>query len=435
MESTKTFSKIEDVLKLYPKSILNRTISKVNFPQHPNLKWKGWEQSYATAEATLKYIDRLKTKVYVLIIESNKFKDFVKFDPKGSPKELTMYLSKLDKNIKWSDKEKKEIKNTQWKFMSCILQNEKGSLEDKDKESQGLRHPYHTLLENISNEYKLSNGMYIFSLRDVLLVHKREVYPWINITQKEVKMKNFPSKLLPIFNTTGGKDYWDIPIPNFEDKDYIYGKKPDLGSPSNPLGELNLDWDSKTPTAVFRGSASGCGYTVDTNPRIKISKISQILQDKDNSIEMQTLLDAGLTSKSLVRKYRFHKDTGLGYFNFAKTGLKEAQRLNKSQQSDYKYLVYIEGNVGAHRLATDMLMKSTILHVESQFTLWFEHLLKNEEYFIYIKEDLSDLIEKILWCRENDDYCKELAEKSRKFALSLLTPKKLSDIFVSYINF
>jgi hypothetical protein len=149
---------------------------------------------------------------------------------------------------------------------------------------------------------------------------------------------------------------------------------------------------------------------------------------------MKTLLDAGLTSKSLVRKYRFHKDIGLGYFDFAETGLKEVNRLNKKQQSDFKYLVYIEGNVSAHRLATDMLMNSTILYVKSQYTLWFEHLFKNEQYYIEINEDLSNLIDVILWCRENDEYCKELAKKSRDFALNLLTTKNFYEIFVSYIN-
>jgi hypothetical protein len=429
MEITKSFSKIEDILRLYPKSILNRNITKVSVKAHPNLKWNGWEQSYEAAKSTLEYIDRLKSKVYVLTVEGNKLKNFVQFNPKGSPKELTRYLNKLNKSIKWSDKEKKDIQKSEWKFMSCILQK-----EDKT-DSETFKHPYHKIMESISEKYNLANGMYIFSLRDVLLVHKKGVYPWINITSEEVKMKNFPKKLLPIFNTTGGKDYWDIPIPNFEDKDYIYGKKPELGSPENPLGEINLDWESKKPTAVFRGSASGCGYTDDTNPRIRISKISQILQDKDNSDEVKTLLDAGLTSQSLTRKYRFHKDIGLGYFDFKSTGLKEAKRLSKKEQSEYKYLVYIEGNVAAHRLATDMLMNSAILYVKSEYTLWFEHLIQSKDYFIEVKEDLTDLLDVLIWCRENDEYCKELAKKSRKFALDILTPNFFNETFVSYINY
>jgi hypothetical protein len=421
MEITKSYNNINEILSLYPKNIISSfEINEIDFgfPYHPNLKWEGWEQSYKAAEETLKYIDRLKTKVYILIVENNQYKDFIQFSPKGSPKELRKYLSRLNRKIKWSDKEKKYVQKTEWKFMSCILQDK------KDKEE---KHAYHNMFEKIFKDIKLPNGMYIYSLRDVLLIHKKKIYPWVDVVGGEVLMKNFPKKFLPVFNTTGGQDYWDIPIPNFEDKDFIYGKKPELES------GIITDWKLKKSTAVFRGSASGCGYDEMTNPRIRISKISQILQDKDNSQGMRTLLDAGLTSKSLNKKYRLHKSEGLGYFDFKSTGLKEANRLNKIEQSEYKYIVYIEGNVAAHRLATDMLMGSVILYVESEYTLWFEHLLKENVHYIKIKADLSDLIEKILWCRENDDMCQKIAENARELALSILTPEIFYGVFVNYL--
>lgn len=434
IETTKSYSSIPEILKLYPKLIDTSDDSfKTSIPLHPNLYWGGWEQSYQTAKSTLEYIDRLKTKVYILIIENNKYKDFIQFNPKGTPKELTRYLKNLNKNINWTDKEKKYIQSTGWKFMSCILQKEKDSLNYKEIP----KHTYHNLLERILKDKTLPNGMYIYSLRDVLLIHKEKVYPWIDVVGGKVPMKNFPKKFLPVFNTTGGNDYWDIPIPNFEDKDFIYGKKPELNYSSDKPedSQIQIKWNKKKPTAVFRGGSAGCGYDEYTNPRIKISKMSQILQDKDNSLEYQTLLDAGLTSKSLNEKYRFHRDIGLGYFDFKNLGLKEVNRLNKIEQSYYKYIVYIEGNVSAHRLATDMLMRSVILYVESEYSLWFEFLMKENVHFIKIKSDLSDLIDRILWCRENDDICKTIAENGRKLALELLTSERFYNTFIDYINF
>jgi predicted O-methyltransferase YrrM len=432
MEITKSYYDIREILKLYPRNISgiqdNSDISSIsNFTPHPNLYWEGWGQTKEIAEETLKYIARLKTKVYILIVENNKYKDFIQFNPKGSPIEFKKYLKNFNKKIKWSEKEKRYIINNEWKFMSCILQ---------DKPDKEDKHVYHKMFEKIMNNINLPNGMYIYSLRDVLLVHKKELYPWIDVVGGEVKMKNFPSKLLPIFNTTGGNDYWDIPIPNFEDKDYIYGKKPELDySVNKPENEqIQINWNKKKPTAVFRGSASGCGYDEDTNPRIKISKISQILSDKENGPDIRTLLDAGLTSKSLKKKYRFQRDEGLGYFDFQSTGLKEAGRLNKIEQSQFKYLVYIEGNVAAHRLATDMLMGSVILYVESEYSLWFEHLMKENVHYLKIKSDLSDLIEKIMWCRKNDDICREMAKNTRELALTILTPQLFNGIFINYVN-
>ena len=101
--SLKTFSfttsKIEDVLKLYPKNLFSKV---KNYPEilptlekdSPNLKWDRWEQSYDALKSTLEYISRLETKVYILIIEDNKLKVYVKFDPKitGKSNELLKYI-------------------------------------------------------------------------------------------------------------------------------------------------------------------------------------------------------------------------------------------------------------------------------------------------------------------------------------------------------
>ena len=126
MEITKSYINIDKVLELYPKNI-----SKVKYDDilpsitqnSPNLDWSGWEQSYYAAKSTLEYIDRLKTKVYILIIENNKMKDFIKFAPKGSPKELRKYLNRLDPKLQWNKKDLIKLKKTDWKFMACILQD------------------------------------------------------------------------------------------------------------------------------------------------------------------------------------------------------------------------------------------------------------------------------------------------------------------------
>ena len=421
MNFTKTYYTVNEVLKLYPKTSKDfvSEVSKPSIPVNsPNLNWKCWEQSYKAAKQTLQYIDRLKTKVYILIIENNQFKDFIKFNPKGENLELKPYLRRLNKTIKWSKKELQEISKTKWKFMSCILQNRK----DEDEIE---RHPFHTPLQELAEKYKLPDGMYIFNLRDALLIHKKEIFPWTQVTGKMVKMINFPKSFLPVFNTTGGKYYRDIPIPNFEDRYYIFKNKPDLK-------DINLNWESKVPTAVFRGGTSGCGYDEYTNPRIKIAKLSQILQDEKNE-EIRTLLDAGVTKIPLKKKYRFDFKEGLGYFNNEVTQIKPVKPLNKVEQSNYKYIVYIEGNVAAHRLLVDMLLGSTILYVDTEYKLWFEHLLEENIHYVKVKRDLSDLIQKILWCRENDELCKNIAKNARELALSLLTKEVFIDTFANYI--
>jgi hypothetical protein len=47
--------------------------------------------------------------------------------------------------------------------------------------------------------------------------------------------------------------------------------------------------------------------------------------------------------------------------------------------------------------------------------MWYFPLLKPYHDHVPVKADLSDLGEKIKWCRENDDKCREIAENAKKF--------------------
>jgi hypothetical protein len=58
--------------------------------------------------------------------------------------------------------------------------------------------------------------------------------------------------------------------------------------------------------------------------------------------------------------------------------------------------------------------------VDSEYTLWYSHLLVPYVHYIPIKKDLSDLIEKITWCRNHDDLCEKMAMNSYNFAIDLL---------------
>jgi hypothetical protein len=370
---------------------------------------KVFGMTYQIAKDTFTYIERLKTKVYVCKVENQKFTDFILFSPKGSPKEYFPYLKDLDTKLSWNNHQKQEIKTKPWKFMACVLQYNN---EDADPST----HPYYNLLQSLFKKSKfleqVHDGLYVFSLRDTLLIRKDGMDPWIDITGVPEKLGFIPKKFLPIFNSTGGKDYYDIPIPTFED--ISYAKNP------SDFSSIELSWNKKKDTAIFRGSVTGCGYTFQNNPRLALAKLSLKLQTSKNPFE-RTLLDAKLTRGS-SKKYRFHRDTGLGYFDPVKNNIfpDVSNSLTKVQQSHYKYIIEVEGNVAAHRIATDMLLGSVLIMVESEYTLWFTHLLIPNVHYIPVKKDLSNLVEQVLWCRENDEICSQIAKNGRNFALEIL---------------
>lgn len=370
-----------------------------------------WGMSYEIAKETLEYIDRLKTKVYIACIENGKLKNFLLFNPKGEIEEYKPYFKKIDYGLKWDKKDLDKIKRNPWKIMGCILKEEK--VESEDSANVYLK-ILNRLFEKHPEGLPIKNGMYIFSVRDLVLVNKEGNEPWVDVVGYGKKLGFIPKTFLPVLNSTGEKNSWDIPIPTYEDWRYV----------NNPTVKANfddliLDWKKKKPTSVFRGGSTGCGYDARNNVRIALAKLSLKLKAQGKSdFRGEPLLDAGITAGA--KKFKFHRDTGLGFFSMEAVKLKPASFLSKKEQSAYKYIIYAEGNVSAHRLATDMLLGSVILFVESEYTLWFEHLLKEYQHYIKIKRDLSDLEEKILWCRANDDICEQIGKNNRQFALDLL---------------
>jgi hypothetical protein len=74
-----------------------------------------------------------------------------------------------------------------------------------------------------------------------------------------------------------------------------------------------------------------------------------------------------------------------------------------------------------------------ILKVKGPYTLWIDHLLKHGTHYIEIKEDLSDLEEKIEWCKNHDAECKKIAQNSLKFAKKALTKEYINASFAKVL--
>ena len=86
------------------------------------------------------------------------------------------------------------------------------------------------------------------------------------------------------------------------------------------------------------------------------------------------------------------------------------------QQGTYKYLIYVDGHCAACRYAFMMRLGSVILKVATKHvagSMWYFPLLRPYVDHVPVKPDLSDLEEKIQWCRDNDDKCKQIAQVSQ----------------------
>ncbi len=64
--------------------------------------------------------------------------------------------------------------------------------------------------------------------------------------------------------------------------------------------------------------------------------------------------------------------------------------------------------------------------------MWFSHLLKPYIHYVPVKSDLSDLIEKIQWCRDNDEKCKEISQEALKFYQTYLSRESIFRLYAKF---
>lgn len=178
----------------------------------------------------------------------------------------------------------------------------------------------------------------------------------------------------------------------------------------------------RIPTAIFRGSSTGCGTTVDTNPRLQLAYLST-LQRRHQGV---LLLDAGIT-KWQLRPRKLINQPYLQTIDRASLPFGLVPEMSPEQQARYKYVVNVDGHTSAFRLSLELSMGSVILLQHSKYRTWYRPYLKPYEHYVPLESDLSDLFDQIRWCREHEAECEEIARNARRFYETYLTRSAILD--------
>jgi len=279
------------------------------------------------------------------------------------------------------------------------------------------------MLKTLCASRKVPDIEFFINRRDFPVIRKNgtEAYEHIFGDNHQLVSHEY-EQYAPILSMVTSNEFADIPIPTGDDWGRISSyesKYYDRGCKAYPSpDEFNIKWGNKKPTAIFRGASTGCGVTIDTNVRLKLAYISaNTPPDKDGP-----LLDAGISKWQLrprkLKGERYLQTIDVPDMN--RKGIHLASFVTPYEQSGYKYIIHADGHVSAFRLSLEMSMGSVILLVDSPYMIWFRSMLKPMVHYVPVKADLSDLIEKIKWCRDNDRKCKKIAKRAKKFYLQYL---------------
>ena len=405
------------------------------FVEQPFMQWHKYKNVEANAVInTFRYIFyKFKKGIFVKILNNklvvflpfsnsnfiNEWSDRIHIDPKyGNLNDFLEHISNLQG---YSFRPKQVNRNiNEWFANNCLVRYEL------------IRTPHNTLatnegdsnvgtvknmLEELCAQRNVPDIEFFINRRDFPILTTDGSEPYNHIWDSE----NFPlvsheyPKYIPILSMVTSDKFADVPMPTYEDWARVQIPHsiwfPD-SCKTNYNADFNKDWASKKPIAVFRGASTGCGVTIDTNTRLKLANLSHITPPDENGVPY---LDAGITKWNL----RPRKLQGQKYLQTIeispRTPFSLAKHLTPQEQSNYKYIINVDGHVAAFRLSLELNMHSVILLVDSTWRIWYKNMLIPYTHYVPIKADLSNLLDQIKWCRNNDDKCQQIVANAQLF--------------------
>ncbi|XP_077372440.1 protein O-glucosyltransferase 3 isoform X1 [Festucalex cinctus] len=243
-------------------------------------------------------------------------------------------------------------------------------------------------------DFKMFSDEMLLSLTRKVRVPDVEFY--INVGDWPLETRSADANPVPILSWCGSTDSRDIVLPTYEvtrsTLESMRGVTNDLLSIQ---GNTGPSWANKTDRAFFRGRDS-------REERLQLVSLSK---------KHPELLDAGITGWFFFRdrEKQVGKAPLVGFFDFFK----------------YKYQVNVDGTVAAYRFPYLMLGDSLVLKQDSHYYEHFYSSLKAGTHYVHFRRNLSDVLEKIKWARENDGEARKIASAGQAAARELLQPGRI----------
>jgi predicted NAD-dependent protein-ADP-ribosyltransferase YbiA (DUF1768 family) len=405
---------------------------KYNAPVYQNIDKK-------SIGLTIDYIfNKMKTGVFVRIINNtlvnfqvlynldftNDFADLLKF--KNGMSAADYFKEKYPKG---NAAKRYNTDLSKWNATNCLLRNELGD----DIPTLAYLTVFYDMIVETCHARKVNDCVFLLNRKDFPYLDAKGNESYDHIYGDDVPMKApyASASFIPILSQSTTERHADIPIPTGDDWEMITQKKfAGRGNAGFECANGYLlpkegkeeqkkipKWEDRKPVFFWRGMATGCGSDANTNPRLKITKLSQSLsQDRKESkggAKDKPILDAGIVN--FTRRDKKFKNAEYVEYMEKSADITILEKVERFDQTRFKFNINIEGNSAAYRFGSLFRLGFCVLNVVSKYTLWFEPFLQDKVHCVFVKSDLSDLEEMMEWCVANDAKCKEIAENGRKF--------------------
>jgi hypothetical protein len=295
---------------------------------------------------------------------------YVKF-----PNDMNVYdfMKKKQKNL--PSKTEKILPPNKWTANNCVVSFEDWSSYGNPTEYvKGIYEMFIKMIEKYKN---VPDCDILINRKDFQYLHiDKERYAYTHVYPENVKIPNHPKNYWFLCSQSSSKNNLDIPIPSADEFKNALNEN---DKNKNKLFNTK-NFESKENKLFFRGGTTGCGLNENTNPRLRLYMISDILNKEGDSF-----FDIGLAM--FTKKIKVN-DFEVGYLDIQKYKYLQKDFVDMSVWKKYKYFLNIEGNVAAYRLPTLFSYGGVVVQAESDYNMWFEPLLKDGEDYILLKKEV-----------------------------------------------
>ena len=188
-----------------------------------------------------------------------------------------------------------------------------------------------------------------------------------------------------------------------------------------PLAEVDkhdVPWEAKADALVWRGSTTGVwDEAVDRGRRALAARYAR---------HGDPAIDVGINA--IIQRAAEPRFRGM-YEWMVKPGKSVAEQLR------FRYIVSVEGNDVATNLKWALYSNSTVLMAKPRVESWaLETALVPGVHYVRLRDNYSDLEERLEWCRRNPSKARRIAERGRAYVQQFLDARREAKVSTEIIR-